>query len=380
MIISMGTIFSSLLSERLVKRLGTGCVTAASVCLTAIALLGFSYGTRFGVFCFWAIPLGLGAGSVDAALNNFVALHYRARHMNWLHCFWGIGATAGPVILSFWLAQGESWAMGYRTVGTLQLMLSAVLVFILPLWRRVEGKEADADAIQKKGPLAEGTQKKEEFSDQTEATGKTKAGRPENHEISGTLRSLLSLPGVKPVLVAFFCYHAVEMTIGLWSSSYLVLCKGISAAMAASLLSLYYVGITAGRLFAGFLAEAWEERRLIRAGLIILILGMALVVAGLKENSLRAAFLLMGAGCAPIYPSLLHETPKNFGSRHCQAIMGIQMSAAYAGATCMPPVFGVLGSVFGYQLFPVYVAVLLCLTICMVEKVNRSTGAFSQIK
>ena len=346
MIISAGTIVSSFFSDRLLRRFGTGVLTAGSVCLTAAALLGFSYGTHFAVFCLWAVPLGLGAGSVDAALNNFVALHYEAKHMNWLHCFWGIGATAGPVLLSFWLAHGYTWVMGYRTVGFVQLGLGVILFGILPLWKRVEqasgeGKEAVVESC------------------------------AEKTEQPVCLRSLLKLPGVCAVLVAFFCYYGVEMTLGLWSSSYLVLCRGVSAAAAAGLVSLFYVGITAGRLTAGFLSGHFEERQMIRAGQIVLAMGVLCAVAGDGEGMLKAAFLVMGAGCAPIYPGLLHETPGNFGKANSQAVMGIQMAAAYAGTTCMPPLFGVLGGRLGYQLFPFYVAGLLCLLIFMVETVHK---------
>ncbi|MBO5292417.1 MAG: MFS transporter [Lachnospiraceae bacterium] len=351
MIISAGTILSSFFSDRLICRLGTGVVTAGSVCMTAAALLGFSYGNSFGIVCLWAIPLGLGAGSVDAALNNFVAQHYPAKHMNWLHCFWGIGATAGPVILSFWLARGKEWIMGYRTIGLVQLALSAILVLALPLWKKVE-----QEAVLKRSEVLQ-------MEEKAECSGVVPVG------------SLLSLPGVKAVLVAFFCYHAVEMTIGLWSGSYLVLCRHVEAAAAAGFVSLFYVGMTGGRLAAGFLTDWLNERQMIRLGQIILATGVLLTAAGTTELLLKAAFLVMGAGCAPIYPSLLHATPGNFGYQHCQAIMGLQMSAAYVGTTCMAPLFGVLGGRFGYGLFAVYVLVLLGVMAGMVEKVNRSIGS-----
>lgn len=364
-IISVGTIFSSFFSDRLIRRFGTGVVTAACVCITAAALLGFSYGEHFAVFCLWAVPLGLGAGSVDAALNNFVVLHYKARHMNWLHCFWGIGATAGPVILSFWLSRGEAWSMGYRTVGMMQLFLGVILVATLPLWKKVE--QAGKITCQSLQATEQRPKTPKQHDKKEKETGKEK-------EIPPGLRTIFALPGVKPVLIAFFCYYAVEMTIGLWSSSYLVLCRGVQTAVAASLISLFYVGITAGRLTAGFLSEHVKEKQMIRFGQLVLAVGVVLAATASQDGMLKAAFLVMGAGCAPIYPGLLHETPGNFGERYSQAIMGIQMSAAYIGTTCMPPLFGILGSRFGYHIFPFYVAGLLCLMVCMVEKVNRSAG------
>ncbi|NLL80584.1 MAG: MFS transporter [Clostridiales bacterium] len=355
MIISVGTILSSFFSDRLIRRMGTGILTAVSVCITAVALLGFSFSGCFWKLCLWAVPLGLGAGSVDAALNNFVALHYKAKHMNWLHCFWGIGATAGPVILSFWLARGESWCMGYRAVGSVQLVLGILLLFSLPLWKKAEDEWSEEETL--------------------ETTEGLECSVQEQRKEELHLRIIFSLPGVKAVLVAFFCYYAVEMTIGLWSSSYLVLCRGVSPAAAASLVSLYYVGITLGRLMAGFLSDRFSEKWMIRLGQVILAAGVLFAAFAEKELLLQVAFLVMGAGCAPIYPGLLHETPRNFGKRYCQTIMGIQMSAAYVGTTCMPPLFGILAGRSGYRIFPFYVAGLLCLMVLMIEKVNQSVAA-----
>lgn len=338
MIIAGGTIVASFFSERIIRRLGTGKITAISVSMTAIALLGFSVSRNFFELCIWAVPLGLGAGSVDAALNNYVALHYKAKHMSWLHCFWGIGATTGPVIMSYCLQNGGRWNRGYLTIGIIQFCLVAVLFLSLPLWKKVGEKSAREGEIQKS---------------------------------SLKLSELLKLPGAKPALVSFFCYCSLEATAGLWGSSYLVIAKGITAETAAKWISLFYFGITFGRFLSGFITMKLNQRQMIRLGQAVLACGVILLFLPFGNFVLLSGFFLIGLGCAPIYPSLLHETPVNFGSKHSQAIMGIQMACAYAGSTFMPPLFGVLAAHFNYAMFPLYLGVILLVLIAMVEVLNK---------
>jgi fucose permease len=345
LIIAGGTIVSSLFSEKNIRRFGTGIVTAISVLMTAVALLGFSIANRFMALCIWAVPLGLGAGSVDAALNNYVALHYKAQHMNWLHCFWGIGATMGPMIMSFCLLNLGSWHSGYRTISIIQFGLVAILFFALPLWKRGAGKAAPPDAINKP---------------------------------SLKFRELLRLPGAKPALLAFFCYCSVEATAGLWGSSYLVIVKGIPSETAAKWIALYYFGITFGRLLSGFLTMKFKHRRMIRWGQVILAGGVVALLFPFGNGSLPGGFFLIGLGCAPIFPSLLHETPANFGSAHSQAIMGIQMACAYFGSTIMPPLFGMIASHLSYKLFPIYMGVLLIGMVMTVETLNKKVAIARQ--
>ena len=337
MIIAGGTIISSILSDRLIRRMGTGAVTALSVAMTAAALFGFSSSRTFLQLCIWGIPYGLGAGSVDAALNNFVAIHYKSRHMSWLHCFWGIGATAGPYIMGLCLARGVRWNFGYMSVGIFQVVLVAVLVLALPLWKSKRGSKAEnADAGKKIG-------------------------------IGGALR----LPGAKAVLASFFCYCSLEATAGLWASSYMVLHKGISAGTAAKWASLFYLGITAGRLICGFVTDRMGDRNMVRCGQAAACTGAVLMLAAAGDRAVLAGLVMVGLGCAPIYPSLLHETPDNFGTEYSQSMMGMQMACAYMGSTFMPPLFGLLGERISIGLYPVCLLAFAGSMIMMTERVGR---------
>ena len=340
MIIAGGTIVSSLFSVKMIHRFGTGLVTTMSVALTALALLGFSFSGAFWQLCLWGIPYGLGAGSVDAALNNFVALHYKSRHMNWLHCFWGVGAATGPYIMGLCLSGGLKWTAGYQVIGALQVLLVVGLAFSLPAWK-VKQSEAGAEA-----------------------------GAHTKH----SMREVLRIPGVKPVLMAFFCYCAMETTAGLWASSYMVLHKGISAETAAKMASLYYLGITAGRFLSGFVSGSLGDRRMVRLGQALIVAGIALVILPMGEIPLFAGLALAGFGSAPIFPSLLHETPENFGKGSSQTIMGMQMAGAYTGATLMPLLFGLFAGGGLIALYPYYLLVFTVGMIVLVERVNRACG------
>lgn len=343
MIIAGGTIVSSLLSDRLTRKLGAGLVTAASVLLTAAALFGFSISGSLPALCLWAIPYGLGAGAVDAALNNYVALHYASRHMNWLHCCWGIGASVGPYIMGYCLANGWGWNSGYRSVAGIQIVLTAVIFLSLPLWKR------------------------------TSAAGERDGGAP---AAALSLPRALKIRGVKLVLVTFFGYCALESTTGLWASSYLVRYRGIDAETAAKFASLFYLGITFGRFLSGCIADKAGDRRLIRIGIITVLAGVVLV--GLPVGSDIPALLglvVIGLGCAPIYPSIIHSTPSNFGGENSQSILGIQMACAYIGNTFMPPLFGVIADHVGIGAYPLYLIVFAVLMLVMSE---RLTGVVSK--
>lgn len=339
MIISFGTIVSSLFSDKLIKKLGTGLIMITSVFLTAIALFGFSVSNSFLLMCIISIPLGLGGGSVDAALNNYIALHYKARHMNWLHCFWGLGASIGPVVVSYWLVSGN-WKMGYRIISIIQFILVAILVFSIPLWKKVASKDKLNKEVRVKGEKI-------------------------------TIKRLIVLPGAKTALVGFFCYCSLEATAGLWGSSYLVIAKNINADTAARWISIFYFGITLGRFISGFITIKLNQKQMIRLGIVILAIGVVLLFIPFKATLLLPGLFMIGLGCAPIYPSLLHETPENFGTRYSQSIMGIQMACAYIGSTFMPPVFGLLARYVGYDLFPYYIGVILILLFVMVEKLHK---------
>lgn len=340
-LITASTILSSLMSHRVIQRFGTGSVTMCSVAMTALALLGFSLSNSFFALCLWAIPYGLGAGSVDAALNNFVALHCKAKHMSWLHCFWGIGATGGPYIMGLCLSRGMGWQAGYRTISFLQMALTLILLLSLPLWKKQEL------------PLSGG----ETVRPQTPQWGK-----------------LLKRPGVKAALTAFFFYSALELTTGLWGSSYMVAVRGISPETAAKWISLFYLGITAGRFFSGFLTLRFSDDAMVRLGEGTAIVGIILLLLPLHNLFLCVGLILTGLGCAPIYPSLLHATPQRFGKSLSQSLMGTQMAISYLGSTTMPPVSGFLSEKISMGLYPVLLLVFaLCMTI-LTEKGRHCTG------
>ena len=336
MIISLGTIVSSLLSDRLTHRLGAGRVTAVSVAMTCCALFGFSFSRSYLALCLWAVPYGLGAGGVDAALNNYVALHYASRHMSWLHCMWGVGATVGPYIMGAVLTNGQSWTMGYRSIGFIQLVLTAVLLLSLPLWKKAGSAE--------------------------------EAG-------SGRVLSLpdvIALPGAKAVMLCFFCYCALEQTVGLWASSYLVTVRGVDAVTAARYGSLFFLGITIGRAASGFLTLRLNDERMVRLGQGILAAGLVLLVLPLPNRFALAGLIIVGLGCAPVYPSLIHATPAHFGAARSQAIIGVQMASAYVGTSLMPPLFGWISARTSLRLFPLCLLVLLLLMIASHEKLCKS--------
>ena len=337
MIISAGTIVSALSSERLTLRLGPGGVTAVSVLLTAVALLGFSLSGQFWQLCLWAVPYGLGAGSVDAALNNYVALHYESRHMSWLHCMWGLGASAGPVIMGRALA-GGSWQGGYRTIALLQFALTAVLLLSLPLWKRPQANVEGAEF--KPHPIPE----------------------------------LLRRPGVPQVLVCFFCYCALESTAGMWAASYCTLVRGIDAGTAARWASLFYVGITVGRGVCGFLTLKVNDQNMIRLGQALIAAGTVLILLPTGQGTLFAGLITVGLGCAPIYPSIIHETPLNFGREVSMSMTGLQMATAYVGTCLVPPAFGLLAQYVTPALYPWALAVILVLMFVMAESLHRKTA------
>ncbi|PNV63596.1 MFS transporter [Clostridium sp. chh4-2] len=340
MIIAMGTVVSSLQSDRLTKKMGTGKVTAFSVMLTAIALFGFSVSSSFWQLCLWAVPYGLGAGSVDASLNNYVALHYESRHMSWLHCMWGVGASLGPYIMGYALGAGQGWNMGYRYIAVLQVILTAVLLFSLPLWKnRNNGVSEHCQDGNEAAPL--------------------------------TLAEIVRIPGAKSVMITFFCYCALEQTTGLWASSYLVMQSGMSAGAAAKCASLFFLGITGGRAASGFLTIKLNDTRMIRLGQMIIAAGVFAMLIPLGEVSAMAGLILIGLGCAPIYPCVIHSTPTLFGADKSQAIIGVQMASAYVGTCVMPPIFGLIANHISVSLFPVYLLVILSLMVCMHEKLIR---------
>ena len=341
MVISGCTIISSLMSDKLTRKFGASVVTIVSVFLTAIALLGFSFSSQFWMLIVIAVPYGLGAGAVDAALNNYVALHYTSKHMSWLHCFWGVGTIISPFVMSYALTNSV-WNNGYRIVALIQFAIGILLLVTLPVWKVNQNKEVAA------------------AEDGAKSVG---------------LRGALKIKGVPYLLLGFFAYCAYEATAMGWASTYFVMAKGVSQQRAASFASLFFIGLTVGRFIGGFIMDKLGDRRMIRLSTGILsagIIGLLLPV----DNELfgMISFIVIGLGCAPIYPCIIHSTPYNFGAENSGAIIGIQMASAYVGSTFIPPIFGFLGKWLGYEMMPIYLGVFVVLMLFMVEKTFRLTA------
>jgi fucose permease len=330
-----GTVVSSLFSEKIIRRFGTGIVISVSVTTTAFALIGFSFSPLFWVLCICAILLGLGAGSIDVSLNNYVALHYKVRHMSWLHCFWGIGASIGPVIMSAFLIHRNSWRWGYRIIGIIQLCIAVILFISLPLWEN------------KNGPKRTVKYQPVKFT------------------------KLFRIAGVKEVLIAFFCYCTIEAVIFLWGSSYLVSVKKIMPEIATRWISFYYFGMTFGRFLSGFVTIKLNNRQMIRLGQGIIGCGVIILVLPFGSSTLLPGLFMIGLGCAPIFPSIIHATPRNFGEEYSAAIIGLQMTSAYTGFTSMPFIFGLIASTISFNIFPIFIGIVLILNIIMLETSNR---------
>lgn len=339
-IIAVGTVISSLQSDRLTKKLGTGKVMVISVAMTAIALFGFSVSHSFWMLCLWAIPYGLGGGSVDASLNNYVALHYESRHMSWLHCMWGVGASVGPYIMGYALSGGQGWNMGYRAIALMQIVLTIILFVSLPLWKnRTDATVTDSGIKKEEKPLS--------------------------------LADILRIPGSKAIMITFFCYCALEQTAGLWASSYFVLNKGLNIELAARYASLFFMGITFGRAVSGFLTMKFNDKTMVRMGECLIALGIISMLLPFGSISAMVGLILIGLGCAPIYPCVIHSTPEHFGAERSQAIIGVQMASAYVGTCVMPPLFGLIANFINVSWLPVYLLAILILMAGMHEKLNR---------
>lgn len=351
MTISAGTIVSALLSDRMTLHFGAGKVTVVSVALTALALFGFSVAPNYWVLILLAIPYGLGAGGVDAALNNYVAIHYESRHMSWLHAMWGIGALTGPYVMGFALGAGQGWPWGYRYISILQVALTAILIFSLPLWK----KRSEA--------------KTGEVSGESDGTVNDETRKPFG------VRGVLAIRGAKGILVMFFCYCALESTAMLWGSSYMVLGKGIDKTTAAMWASLFCIGITVGRLASGFLTMKFNDPTMIRLGQALVLTGIVSMLLPLPYNiGTIVGLMIIGLGCAPIYPCVIHSTPAYFGEDKSQAIVGMQMACAYVGSMCMPPVFGLIAQHISVLWFPLYMLVFLVLMVIMHESLRKKCG------
>ncbi len=387
---SGGTIVSSLASGRLIQRLGTGVITLISCCLTAGALLGFAFVPTLAWLIVLCIPLGLGAGAVDSGLNHFVAANYKAHHMSWLHCFWGVGATAGPIIMSHYISSEGSWRSGYTAVAVIQFTLVLILLFTLPLWKKVaELRQSERLAEQSQpnqGASYDPTTMSQETEDtsaavsqleldheQTDAEGKTTASSASKTDTTAR-GSLFRIPGVRFTLLTFFFYCGVETTVGLWGASFLVGSRQIEPGLAAGWISLYFAGITIGRLITGFLTLRVTNRMLILLGQVCSAVGALLLILPLPGVLLMMGLILIGIGLAPIFPGLLHETPARFGTENSARLMGYQLAMAYTGITLLPPLFGLVASYIHIGWFPFVIMAFILIMLFCSERVIRAIG------
>lgn len=337
MIISGGTVIASLFSDRMTRKFGTRIVTVVSVFLTALALLGFSVSNHFWMMIVFSIPYGLGAGAIDAALNNYVALHYSSRHMSWLHCFWGVGTIVSPFVMSYSLAN-TAWYMGYRLIGFIQLGIAILLLVTLPVWKI--NRTITENTSQQKG-----------------------------------LIGVLKIKGVPFLLIGFFAYCAAEATAMNWASTYMTEVRNIAADTAAQFAALFYIGMTLGRFLGGFVMNRLGDRKMILLGTFVLFCGIIALLLPINTPVVPiTGFIIIGLGCAPIYPCIIHSTPYNFGAENSGKIIGIQMASAYIGSTFMSPLFGFLGSHFNFNILPVFLAVFFLLMITMTETTFRITA------
>ena len=344
-IIAFGTIISSLASDRVTRKLGASRTTAISVAITALALLGFGISTKFWHLCLISIPYGLGAGSVDAALNNYVSLHFSSKHMNWLHCMWGLGAAVGPTIMGAVLTGGGGWHLGYVIVSIIQIVISTILFISLPIWKKPM-KVSAAEAKTTDKPLS--------------------------------FKEIFGIRGVKAVMVTFFAYCALEVTVTLWASSYLNLEKGIDSDTAALWGSLYVLGITLGRAISGFISIKLNDTQMMRLGEGIMVGGLILLFLPLPNAFSLIGLVIFGIGSAPIYPSIIHSTPARFGETRSQALIGVQMASAYTGTCLMPPLFGLIANHISIKWFPLYIGLLTVIMIVMFEVLNKRAGIKSK--
>ena len=338
MILSASTILGTFFCDKMLRKLGAGKLTLASLVFIAISLWGYSISTHLFHLMLWSFPLGLAMGFLDATLNNVVALKYQAKHMNWLHAFWGVGAAIGPIIMSTFLLRQNDWQGGYRFMSILLLIFIALFFASFKLWKHVENLTTDVGGKIKK-PLS--------------------------------FPQIIKLTGVKQSLFLFFCYSTIEATVGLWVSSYLVIVRALPEEVAALWVALYFGGITVGRFMAGFLTMKLTHQQLIKLGSYLIGTGVLILFLPIPTNFLLLALFLIGFGCAPIFPSLIHETPKNFGVDNAQSIIGVQMGFAYTGSMLMPPLFGLLATFMSYQLFPFYIGGALIVMMVMARWLYR---------
>ena len=332
------TILSSLLSGYSIKKLGTHKVTYLSILLTAVALIGVSFAPSFLWIVLLSIPLGFGAGSIDTALNNYVAVHYKSHHMNWLHAFWGIGATLGPIVISTFFILGYTWRNGYLALGIAQSVILIIVFASGKLWA-------------KNGVQSE-----------------------EQHKEDVTYKDVLKTKGVIFAMLIFVIYCAIEFGVGNWGASFLVSVRNIDKGTAGTMIGTYYAGITIGRILSGFVSFKFSNRKLIIMGISILIVASTILLFPLPIYLLFPLFFLQGIGLAPIFPSMIHETPVRFTENKSQHVIGLQMASAYVGASIIPALFGVIARRTSLGLYPSFILGLAIIILIVNKILNMKTN------
>lgn len=342
LIISGGTVLSSFFSARIINRFGTAAVTFASTLFTAVALLGFSLSGSLLWLCISAVPLGIGAGSIDSALNNYVALHYKATHMNFLHCFYGIGVSLSPYLMSLALSDNSDWHRGYRVAFFIQLGITTVTLISLPLWKKAHGA---------------GT-----------ADGSGDDIKP--HTL--TILELVKIPGIKADWLMFICSCAIEFTCGTWGSTYLVNAKGASPESAARVITFYYVGIAVGRFLSGLAASKLKSRTIIHIGQAVVLAAIIVLLLPLPIAFSCVGLFMVGLGNGPVFPNLTHLTPKSFGAENSQSVIGSQLAMSYIGVTILPMLFGVLAQYISAAIMPLFLLAIYVIFIFATVFLNRT--------
>jgi len=340
-LVSLGTVFSSLFASRLINKFGIGYVTLVSTFFSALCLLAFSFSNSMLFFCLLSIPLGLGAGAIDTALNNFTATNYSSLHMSLLHCFYGVGISISPFLMSFALGDNNNWRKGYVLVFVVMMVITLVAFISLPLWKKIKAK-----------------QPKESLPQKTLSLGQ-----------------MFKMPAVRTSIITFFCSVGLEFTCGIWACTYLVNVQNISEALASRYLTFYYAGITVGRLVSGFVSKKLKVEKIVYSGYSIVLMALILLFIPLPPIFKAMSLFFIGFGNGPTFPNLIYLTPKNFGSDVSQSIIGLQMATCNLGILIMPPVFGFLAQDIGLKIFPIFLSVLFVAMVISTIIYSKQTSA-----
>ncbi|MGN0906819.1 MAG: MFS transporter [Bullifex sp.] len=346
MVTCCGTIISALLSGKLTRKFSTWQITVVSIVLTSVSLFLISRTTAFWQVMLLAFPLGLGGGSIDAALNNFVALHYRKKQLSFLHGFWGIGTLVGPVVISALLTHGSSWRNAYSSVSLIQFVIFLIVLLSLPLWKIFSDRDDDGE---------------------------------QSEDLKVKYSDVLRIKGVPFAVLSFMLYCAFENSAMLWSASYMVYDKGFDPAIGASLSGMVFLGITSARILNGLFGDYFQDRYIIRFSIVFITLSAISLIFTSSLPLCYASLFMLGMGFGPIFPVMIHETVLYYDRKHSQTVIGLQMAAAYTGSTLFPPLYGLIASNISQSALPFFILTLnaiLALTVTMKHREAEKAGRF----